>query len=292
MFFLDKETEVSGNLIPVGYAVADNEVMLLDDSGAPVAGDEGEIAVRTRYVSPGYWKRPDLTADSFFDDPSDAKAKIYRTGDLGRMLPDGCLLHLGRKEFFVKIRGYRVELEEIELALVEFPGVKEAVVTALNNNSGDERLVAYIVPKAAPGPNASEMRRFLAAKLPDYMIPATFIALDTVPLTDTLKVDRKALPKPKGLRPEIAACYAPARNSVEEALVKIWAEVLELDQVGINDNFFDLGGHSLAATRIISRIVKTFSVDLSVRALFDSPTVAEMAEAMAITSGVAPLQEI
>ena len=280
MFFLDKETEVLGNLLPVGYAVADNDVMLLDDSGAQVAGGEGEIAVRTRYVSPGYWNRPDLTADSFFDDPSDPKAKIYRTGDLGRMLPDGCLLHLGRKDFFIKIRGYQVEVEEIELALLEFPGIKEAVVTALNDNSGDERLVAYIVPKAAPGPNVSEMRRFLAKKLPDYMIPTTFIALDAVPLTDTLKVDRKALPKPKGLRPEIAASYAPPRNSVEEALVKIWAEVLELDQVGIHDNFFDLGGHSLAATRIISRVVKTFSLDLSVKALFDSPTVAEMTDVL------------
>jgi len=171
MFFLDKETEVRNNLVPVGYAVADNDVLLLDDSGAQVAGDEGEIAVRTRYVSPGYWRRPDLTADSFLDDPSDENRKIYRTGDLGRLLPDGCLLHLGRKDFFVKIRGYRVELDEIEMTLMEFPGIKEVAVTALNNNSGDERLVAYVVPKTAPGPNVSEIRRFLEEKLPDYMIP-------------------------------------------------------------------------------------------------------------------------
>jgi amino acid adenylation domain-containing protein len=281
MFFLEKETELAGNLLPVGYAVPDNDIMLLDDSGAEVAGDEGEIAVRTRYVSPGYWKRPDLTARCFFDDPADAKTKIYRTGDLGRMLPDGCLLHLGRKEFFIKIRGYQVELEEIELALLEFAGVKEAVVTALNNNSGDERLVAYIVPKATPAPNATELRRFLANKLPDYMIPTSFIALDALPLTDTLKVDRKALPRPKGLRPELAMSYAPPRNSIEEALVKIWAEVLEIDQVGVHDNFFDLGGHSLAATRIISRVVKAFTLELSVKALFDSPTVADMAEVIA-----------
>jgi amino acid adenylation domain-containing protein len=278
MFFLDKETELRNNLLPVGYAVADNDILLLDDSGAQVAGDEGEIAVRTRYVSPGYWRRPDLTAASFFDDPTDEKEKIYHTGDLGRMLPDGCLLHLGRKDFFVKIRGYRVELDEIEMTLLEFPGIKDVVVTALNNNSGNERLVAYVVPKTAPGPNVSEMRRFLADKLPAYMIPTTFIAVDALPLTDTLKVDRKALPEPKKLRPEIAASYAAPRNSIEEALVKIWAEVLDLDQVGVHDNFFDLGGHSLAATRVISRVVKAFPLELPIKALFDSPTVVEMAE--------------
>jgi amino acid adenylation domain-containing protein len=281
MFFLDKETEVRNNLVPVGYAVAGNDVLLLDDSGAQVAGDEGEIAVRTRYVSPGYWRRPDLTADSFLDDPSDENRKIYRTGDLGRLLPDGCLLHLGRKDFFVKIRGYRVELDEIEMTLMEFPGIKEVAVTALNNNSGDERLVAYVVPKTAPGPNVSEIRRFLEEKLPDYMIPATFITLDALPLTDTLKVDRKALPKPNGLRPEIAVPYAAPRNSIEAALAKIWAEMLELDQVGVHDNFFDLGGHSLAATRVISRVVLTFPLNLPVKVLFDSPTVAEMAEVIA-----------
>jgi len=281
MFFLDKETEVRNNLVPVGYAVADNDVLLLDDSGAQAAGDEGEIAVRTRYVSPGYWRRPDLTADSFLDDPSDENLKIYRTGDLGRLLPDGCLLHLGRKDFFVKIRGYRVELDEIEMTLMEFPGIKEVAVTALNNNSGDERLVAYVVPKTASGPNVSEIRRFLEEKLPDYMIPATFITLDALPLTDTLKVDRKALPKPNGLRPEIAVPYAAPRNSIEAALAKIWAEMLELDQVGVHDNFFDLGGHSLAATRVISRVVLTFPLDLPVKVLFDSPTVAEMAEVIA-----------
>ncbi len=282
MFFVDKSTEVRSNLVPVGYAVADNEVVLLDDSGAVVSGDEGEIAVRTRYVSPGYWQRPDLTAASFFLDPADANVRIYRTGDLGRMLPDGCLLHLGRKDFFVKIRGYRVELEEIEMTLLELAGVKECVVTALGNNSGDERLVAYVVPTAVPGPNVSEMRRFLKDRLPDYMIPTSFMLLDTLPLTDTHKIDRKALPKPTGLRPEIAVAYVAPRNSIEEVLAGIWAEVLEIDAVGMHDNFFDLGGHSLAATRIISRVVNRFSSDLSLQALFDTPTVAEMAQVVAL----------
>ncbi|HEY7164852.1 MAG TPA: non-ribosomal peptide synthetase [Candidatus Binatia bacterium] len=281
MFFLDKETELAGNLVPVGYPVRDNDVVLLDDSGAEACGDEGEIAVRTRYVSPGYWKRPDLTAECFFDDPSDANIKIYRTGDLGRMLPDGCLLHLGRKQFFIKIRGYRVELEEIELALLEFPGVKEAAVTVLSNNSAEEGLIGYVVPESTPGPNTSELRQFLARKLPDYMIPTIFVTLDALPLTDTLKLDRKALPKPAGLRPELAVPDTQPRNAIEEKLAKIWAEVLEIDHVGVHDNFFDLGGHSLAAARIVSRMIKEFSLELSVRALLDSPTVADMAEVIA-----------
>ena len=237
--------------------------------------------MRTRYVSPGYWRSPDLTAKSFFVDPLDEEKKIYRTGDLGRMLPDRCLVHLGRKDFFVKIRGYSVELEEIEMTLLEFPGIKEAVVTAWNNNSGDERLIAYMVPKPAAAFNVTELRRFLEGQLPDYMIPATFIFLEALPLTDTLKVDRKALPKPSGLRPEISVPYAAPSNPIEAELVKIWAEVLELDQVGVHDNFFDLGGHSLSATRIISRVVKAFPLNLSIRALFDSPTVSKMAEVIA-----------
>lgn len=281
MFFLEKGTELRDNLIPVGFAVPDNEILLLDETGAQAARDEGEIAVRTRYVSPGYWRRPDLTADFFLSDAGNEGERIYRTGDLGRMLPDGCLLHLGRKDFFVKIRGYRVELEEIEMMLMEFPGIKEAVVTALNNNSGDERLVAYVVSKTIPQPNVTELRRFLEAELPDYMIPSRFITLNALPLTDTLKVDRKALPNPTGLRPEIAVAYAAPRNPIEDALAKIWAEVLEVDQVGVHDNFFDLGGHSLTATRIISRVVQSFPTSLPIKVLFDAPTVAEMAEVIA-----------
>jgi acyl-coenzyme A synthetase/AMP-(fatty) acid ligase/acyl carrier protein len=277
MFFLDKQTQLRSNIVPVGYAVPDNEILLVDDSSSRMDADEGEITVRARYISPGYWRRADLTADSFRPDPVTEGGRIYRTGDLGRLLPDGCLLHLGRQEFFVKIRGYRVELEEIEGLLATFPGVKEAVVAALNNNSGNERLVAYVVPEPDAVPGVSEMRRFLEGQLPDYMIPATFVFLDALPLTDTSKIDRKALPAPAGLRPDIAVAYAMPTNSTEEAIAKIWAEVLEIDRVGVHDDFFDLGGHSLAATRIISRVVKLFPTNLPIKVLFDAPTVAEMA---------------
>lgn len=276
MYFVNKETQISGNLVPVGYAVTDNEILLVDDAGKQIAGDEGEIAVKTRYVSPGYWGRPDLTDAVFLPGPAGGKERIYRTGDLGQMLPDGCLLHLGRKDFFVKIRGYRIDIDEIEAALRECPGIKEAVVVARNNNSGDERLVAYLVPTVQPGPKVGELRRFLNEKLPDYMIPHDFVTLEAIPLTDTRKVDRKALPDPGTSRPELTTPYVAPKTPIEKELAKIWAEVLSTDEVGIHDDFFDLGGHSLSATRIISPVIATFELQLPVQALFDSSTVAAM----------------
>jgi acyl carrier protein len=291
MYFVNKETQISGNLVPVGYAIMDNEILLVDDAGKQIAGDEGEIAVKTRYVSPGYWGRPDLTDAVFLPGPAGGEERIYRTGDLGRMLPDGSLLHLGRKDFFVKIRGYRIDIDEIEAALRECPSIKEAVVVARNNNPGDERLVAYLVPTVQPGPKVGELRRFLNEKLPDYMIPHDFVTLEAIPLTDTRKVDRKALPDPGTSRPELTTPYVAPRTPIEKELAKIWAEVLSTDEVGIHDNFFDLGGHSLAASRIISRILKTFELDLPIKALFDSPTVGDMASVITQNQGNTASQE-
>jgi amino acid adenylation domain-containing protein len=281
MYFIDKETQISGNLVPVGYAVPDNEILLLDDDGKHSDGDEGEIAVKTRYVSPGYWGRPDLTDAVFLPDPAGGQERIYRTGDLGRMLPDGCLLHLGRKDFFVKIRGYRIDIDEIESALLDCSGIKEAVVTARNNNSGNEQLVAYYVPILRPGPAIGELRASLRAKLPEYMIPHAFVLLDAIPLTATRKIDRQALPDPGTSRPDTMTPFVAPTNPIEQDLAKIWAEVLSVDQIGIHDDFFALGGHSLAASRVISRVIAAFQLRLSIKALFDSPTVATMAAVIA-----------
>ncbi len=277
MYFINKDSEISGNLVPVGYAVADNEILLVDDAGKEIVGDEGEIAVKTRYVSPGYWGRPDLTEAAFLPAAAGAEERIYRTGDLGRILPDGCLLHLGRKDFFVKVRGYRIEIHEIETALCECAGVKEAVVVVRGNNSGDERLAAYVVPTVQPGPKVGELRRCLNEKLPDYMIPHDFVTLEAIPLTDTHKVDRRALPDPGTSRPELTTPYVAPTSTIEKELSRIWAEVLSLDTVGIHDNFFDLGGHSLSATRIISRVIAVFKLQLPIKQLFESPTIAAMA---------------
>ena len=285
MYFINKETQISGNLVPVGYAVPDNEILLVDDDGRQIPGDEGEIAVKTRYVSPGFWGRPDLTDAVFLPGTEGGEERIYRTGDLGRMLPDGCLLHLGRKDFFVKIRGYRIEIEEIETALRECPGIKEAVVVARSNKSGEERLAAYLVPQVPPGPKAGELRRLLRKTLPGYMIPHDFVTIEAIPLTDTRKLDRKALPDPGTSRPELTTPYVAPGTPIEKELAKIWAEVLLLDEVGIHDDFFDLGGHSLSATRIISRVIAVFKLQLPIRALFDSPTVAAMSAVISSKEG-------
>jgi len=276
-YFIDKEIPIKGIHVPVGFAVPDKDVVLLDEVQHEADGARvGEIGVKSCYLSPGYWKRPDLTQAAFLPNPDGGDNRIYRTGDIGRMLPDGCLVHLGRKDHQVKIRGYRIEVPEIEMALLDFPAVKEAVVVAREDRPGDQRLVAYLVPARKPSPSVSGLRRFLNEKLPEYMIPSAFVLLDTLPLTPTGKVDRKALPVPHGSRPELDNSYVAPRTTVEKELSQIWAEVLSLDEIGIHDNFLDLGGDSLLATQVISRVINAFRVELSVKTLFESPTVVDM----------------
>ncbi|MFQ5853285.1 MAG: AMP-binding protein, partial [Candidatus Binatia bacterium] len=278
-YFINKETQITDNIVPVGYAVEDIEILLLDDSGGEIGVDcIGEIAIKTRYLSPGYWRKPELTQAAFIPDPGGGTERIFLTGDLGRMLPGGCLLYLGRKGSRVKIRGYSVEPVEVERALLDLDAIKQAVVVGREDKPGDQCLVAYIVPTGRPAPTISALRRALAEKLPDYMIPSALVMLDVLPLTPTGKVDRRALPAPGRTRPELESTFVAPRTPVEETLVGIWAEVVGVDQVGIQDNFFDLGGHSLAATRVISRVIKTFKVELPIKSLFESPTVADMAQ--------------
>jgi acyl carrier protein len=276
-YFNDKEVQITGNNVPVGYAVEDTKVLLFDDDGKEVgASCVGEIAVKSRYLSPGYWRRPDPTRARFLPDPNGGNELIYLTGDLGRIRPDGCLEYLGRRDFQVKIRGFRVEVTEVETVLLEHTNVRESTVVAQEGRFSDKRLVAYLVPSKKPGPSTSELRSLLKEKLPDYMIPSVFVMLDTLPLTPAGKVDRKALPFPSSARPELDTSFVAPTTPVEEELAKIWAEVLSLDQVGIQDNFFDLGGHSLLATQVISRVINTFKVELPIKSLFESPTVADM----------------
>jgi len=277
-YFVDKETPVTGRIVPVGYTVEDMKVMLLDDAGNEVRENRiGEIVVKSRYLSPCYWRKPELTKAAFQPDPEGGKERIYRTGDLGRMHPDGCLQHMGRKDFRVKIRGNRIEVTEIEMRLLDHAEVKEAVVLAQEEQSGDRRLVAYLVPARQLAPTVSELQRFLKEKLPDYMIPSAFVVLDALPLTPNGKVDRRALPAPSRARPKLDTPFVPPTTPVEEALRQIWAEVLSVDQVGIHDNFLDLGGHSLAATQVISRVIDIFRVELPVRTLLEASTIAGMA---------------
>jgi acyl-coenzyme A synthetase/AMP-(fatty) acid ligase/acyl carrier protein len=269
----------SDDKIPGGYALPDKEVLLLDETGREVGADQiGEIAVRSKYLALGYWRRPDLTQAAFIHDPRGGDERLYLMGDLGVMRPDGCLIHMGRKDFQVKIRGYRVEVAEIEEALLAIDSIKAAVVHARADDAGEQRLVAYVVPAAGVAPTVSELRRALTQTLPDYMMPSAFVFLETLPLSPTGKIDRRALPAPNHARPALNAPYVAPRTPTESDLARIWAEVLELEQVGVHDDFLDLGGDSLLATRILSRVIQTFRVELSIQALLAAPTVAQMAE--------------
>ncbi len=246
-------------------------------TGKEVAsGQVGEIAVKSRHLASGYWQQPELTRSKFLADPEGGDERIYLTGDLGRMLSDGFLIHMGRKDLMMKVRGYRVDISEVERALLEHPGIKDAGVRAWERAENDKYLAGYIVPREGSTLNVSEIREFLGKKLPEYMIPAVFKFMESLPLTNG-KVDRKALPAPGKDRPELSVAYVAPRSGVEKKLAGIWSEVLLIDQVGVDDNFFDLGGHSLTASRVITRVIQAFRLELSVKALFDSPTVNDMA---------------
>jgi amino acid adenylation domain-containing protein len=277
-YFVDKETQIGGDLVPLGYAVEDMEIVLLDYDGREVGFDQiGEIAVKSRHLSPGYWRNPEATHAALVKDPKGGDRHIYLTGDLGRMSPDGCLIHCGRKDFRVKVRGYNVEPAETERALLNTDNIKDAVVVGHEHTPGDQRLVAYLVPNQPPAPSLRSLRRALAEKLPDYMIPAAFVFMEALPRTPNGKINRHALPPPSTTRPELDTRFAPPRTPVESVLAGIWSEILGVDAVGIHDDFFELGGHSLAATRVVSRVITAFQLELPLQSLFQAPTIAAMA---------------
>jgi acyl carrier protein len=199
---------------------------------------------------------------------------------LGRLLPDGCLEHLGRIDFRVKIRGHTIEVAEVERLLLGHEAIKAAVVTAQQSSSGDQRLVAYLVPTQLPSPSLGALREFLQQKLPDYMVPSAFVTLEALPLTPNGKVDRRQLPTPDWSRPQLTEPYVAPRTPIETALANIWAEVLGLAHIGIHDNFFELGGHSLKATQLMSRVLRALGVELPLRQFFETPTVAGLALAI------------
>jgi amino acid adenylation domain-containing protein len=281
-YVIDSKTELQGNEIPIGYPVQDKEILLLDDDGKEVGfGEAGEIVVRSKYLSLGYWNDPELTAAKFKPDPKDPEKRLYYTGDLGLMLPGGCLIHRGRKDFRVKVRGYRVDLIEVQKALLSHNGVEDAIVVAPETETGDARLIGYFTCRSEPGPTIRDLRSFLKEKLADYMVPSIFVKLDAFPLTTNGKIDPKALPEPDESRPEISVPYESPRNESERNLVGIWEAVLKIHPVGIHDDFLELGGHSLLAALIIAKINQTFGIDLSLRSLLDVSTVAGLAGVVA-----------
>jgi acyl carrier protein len=242
----------------------------------------GEIYIGGIGLGRGYFKSPELTVKNFIAHPfsSDPQARLYKTGDMARYRADGNIEFLGCADNQAKIRGFRVELGEIEGTLVQHPSVRDAVVLARDDTSGRRRLVAYVTSNQGAGPTNGELASFLRAALPDYMVPSAFVFVNHFPATANGKVDRKALAALSQDNRELGDSFVAPRTANEKTIASIWADVLNLKQIGIYDDFFDLGNHSTLAIELIDRIRETFAIDLSLRALFEVPTVAGMATAV------------
>jgi amino acid adenylation domain-containing protein len=279
VFSTTAECAADGRKPSIGRPIANTQVYLLDSSLRPVpVGVPGELYVGGVGVARGYLSRPELTAERFIPDPfsSTPGSRLYRTGDLARFLSDGTIDFLGRVDNQVKVRGHRVELEEIEAVLAEHPAVRQAAVAIRERISGDQRLVAYFVSAEAPAPLANELRSFLKRKLPDYMIPGAFVPMDTLPLSPNGKVDRRALPAPDPKHKGGRTIIGP-RDALEHRLKEIWEETLGVRPISVTDDFFELGGHSLLAMTLFARIDKAVGKNLPLTTLFQAPTVAELA---------------
>jgi amino acid adenylation domain-containing protein len=285
-----------GDSVAVGRPLANTQIYILDRRlrSVPI-GVPGEVYIGGVGVTRGYLGRPDFTAERFVPDPFGGVpgARMYRTGDLGHFRPDGVLDLLGRADRQVKVRGYRIELGDIEAALTEHPGVRQAAVTVREDTPGDKRIVGYLVSAGPSAPPPAELRGFLQKRLPDYMVPSAFVDLDAFPLSPNGKVDRRNLPAPgpAPVRPESER--VPPCNPVEEEVARVWSEVLRTGPVSVHDNFFEMGGHSLLVIRLVTRLRELFQVDLPLRTVFETPTVAGLAGTITeILLGDLPPEEI
>jgi amino acid adenylation domain-containing protein len=279
------------HVVPIGFPIANTRIYLLDPYGQPVPiGVAGEMYIGGTPVSRGYLNHPHLTAERFVPDSfsSEGGARLYRTGDVARYLPDGAIEFLGRVDQQVKIRGFRIEPGEIEAVLRQHPLVREAVVIAREDTPGDKRLVAYVVPNLrsrtthGPAENfsllTSQLHDVLKKQLPDYMLPTSFVMLESLPLTSSGKVDRLALPAPDYSHIELEKSFVAPSTPLEKAVAESWCLALDINKVGIHDNFFSLGGHSLLATKIISHLRTSLGVNVSLPRFFEAPTIAQLAE--------------
>ncbi|MEA5552711.1 amino acid adenylation domain-containing protein [Anabaena cylindrica UHCC 0172] len=270
-----------GQISPTIRPSANKQLYILDKYHQLVpVGVVGEVYIGGVGLARGYLNRPEKTAAAFISHPfsNQPGSRLYRTGDLAYYLKDGNIKLLGRVDHQVKIRGFRIELGEVEALLTQHPAIRENVVVVREDRPGDKRLVAYVVPESKIIPTTSDLRRFMEKKLPKYMVPAVFVVLEALPLNPNGKVDRRALPAPDTMRPELEAAFVAPRTPTESVLAGIFAEILQVERVGVNDDFFELGGHSLLATKLIAHLLKAFQVELTVMDLFEAPTVAGLAE--------------
>ncbi|HTR51375.1 MAG TPA: amino acid adenylation domain-containing protein, partial [Kofleriaceae bacterium] len=266
--------------IPIGRPIANATIRILDRHGNLVPeGVRGEIWIGGDGVARGYWNRPELTAERFVADPFEPGGRLYRTGDIGAWRRDGTIEFHGRVDHQVKLRGFRIELGEIEAQLLAHAEISEAVVV-VRDETGDQRLVAYVVPHCGAALDLDDLRVRLAAALPRYMVPSAFVALERFPITPHGKIDRRLLPAPSTRRVDLGGAYVAPDGHLEQAIARIFAEVLRVDRVGAGDNFFALGGHSLLATQVMSRLRRVLGVTVQVQALFEEPTLAGFARAV------------
>jgi amino acid adenylation domain-containing protein len=273
--------QAARTVYPLGWGMPDVQLLVLNSHQRMAGvGELGEIYVRSPHLARGYLGDEALTQARFLTNPFTGSHhdRLYKTGDLGRYLPDGMVEILGRSDDQLKIRGFRIEPAEIEAVLRQNGGMPEAFVLAREDVPGDKQLVAYVVPGERTSPEASELRKVLRARLPEHMVPAAFVTLDRLPLTPNGKVDVTALPAPDWTRSDLKQTFVAPRTLVEEKLAVIWRQVLGLEEVGVHDSFFDLGGHSMLATRLIARVRDAFTLDLYLAAIFEAPTIARLAE--------------
>jgi acyl-CoA synthetase (AMP-forming)/AMP-acid ligase II/acyl carrier protein len=270
--------------IPIGRPLANERVYILDAALQPVpVGAIGELYIGGAGVARGYLHRPEITAERFIDSPFIAGDRLYRTGDLGLWRSDGLIEYRGRNDFQVKIRGYRIELGEIEAKLAALPGVREAAVLARDDASGEKQLVAYVLADETIETaeiSSDLLRGQLLAQLQDYMVPTVFVTMQAWPLTRNGKLDRNALPIPDAATLVSNRPYVAPRTPIEEVLAVIWTELLGVDRIGIHDNFFDLGGHSLMAMRLMAAVRDTLGIALPLKTFFESPTIAHMGRSL------------
>ncbi|HMT29886.1 MAG TPA: beta-ketoacyl synthase N-terminal-like domain-containing protein, partial [Bacteroidia bacterium] len=275
-YTLEGSPETWQTLPPIGKPIANTYAFLLDEKMMPVAnGEQGEIYIGGSALARGYINRPELTAERFLKNPFDDKnnSRIYKTGDLGKYLSDGTIEYLGRADNQVKVRGYRIELGEVEVTLSKHPFVTQAAVTVREDEPGDKRLVAYLVLEGGKKLSPGEIRKFISDKLPEYMLPSSFVFLDALPKTPSGKIDRRSLPKPDESRPDIGIPFVAPQTHEEKSIAILWSQLLRIDKVGIDDNFFDLGGNSLLALQSIARLRQEQGMDIPVVKLYQFPTI-------------------
>ncbi|PMB44418.1 non-ribosomal peptide synthetase [Fischerella thermalis CCMEE 5201] len=278
-YSISPQAPVSASVL-IGRPIANTQIYILDANKRPVpVGVPGQIYVGGDGLARGYLNCPDLTAEKFIPNPfgDNFAARLYQTGDLGRYLPNGEIEYIGRADYQVKVRGFRIELGEIEALINQHPAVRETVVVAREDVLNGQCLVGYLVTHQETTLSVHELRNFLKEKLPEYMIPSTFVVLDALPLLPNGKVDCRALKVPENLRPDLTAVFQPPQSDIEKIIAQVWQKVLHLEKVGIHDNFFDLGGHSLLATQIVSQLCQDLHLELSLRCIFEAPTIAELA---------------